>query len=103
MASLPPVPVAPRPSLAPPSIPSLGVAEASPSAPDTQEWAEIELGRTEFRDARRTKRLIGEPGLTVIGRGLQRLSDIAQAWRLFHPLAASPQIVGNDQPTRRGF
>lgn len=32
----------------------------------------------------------GEPGPTVIWRGLQRLNDIAQAWRLFHPLAASP-------------
>ena len=30
----------------------------------------------------------GEPGITVIWRGLQRLSDLAEAWRLFRE--ASP-------------
>jgi Transposase Tn5 dimerisation domain len=32
----------------------------------------------------------GEPGPTVIWRGLQRLNDLAMAWQLFHPCAASP-------------
>ncbi len=32
----------------------------------------------------------GEPGPTVLWRGLQRLNDLALAWQLFHPHAASP-------------
>jgi len=32
----------------------------------------------------------GDPGVTVIWLGIQRLNDIAAAWLLFHPLADSP-------------
>lgn len=32
----------------------------------------------------------GDPGITVMWRGLQRLNDIAMAWQWFHPLAAPP-------------
>ncbi|MEW6734878.1 MAG: IS4 family transposase [Acidobacteriota bacterium] len=33
----------------------------------------------------------GEPGITVIWRGWQRLNDIADTWLLLHPL----KLVGN--------
>jgi hypothetical protein len=39
----------------------------------------------------------GEPGVTTLWRGLQRLHDIAAAWQLFHALSSIPdQDVGND-------
>lgn len=39
----------------------------------------------------------GEPGVTTVWRGLQRLHDIAAAWQLFHPNPRNPhQDVGND-------
>jgi hypothetical protein len=36
----------------------------------------------------------GEPGVTTIWRGLQRLKDLALAWQLFHPLSTSTQKCG---------
>ena len=38
----------------------------------------------------------GEPGVTVVWRGLQRLHDIAAAWLLFHPSPLPEKDVGND-------
>jgi hypothetical protein len=39
----------------------------------------------------------GEPGVTTVWRGLQRLHDIAAAWQLFHSNPLNPdQDVGND-------
>jgi hypothetical protein len=39
----------------------------------------------------------GEPGVTTIWRGLQRLHDIATTWQLFHSHPLNPdQDVGND-------
>lgn len=38
----------------------------------------------------------GEPGVTVLWRGLQRLYDISETWLIFHPLLPETRDVGKD-------
>jgi hypothetical protein len=38
----------------------------------------------------------GEPGVTVLWLGFQRLYDIANSWLLFHLPSSEPKIVGKD-------